>query len=253
MKSTHAIAISLSHVTKQYMIHHEKPTLTEKILRTRDEKFYALNDINLIVERGERIGIIGPNGSGKTTLLKIIAGITSPTKGVIKTFGKVVSLIDLEAGFHPDLAGYQNIFLNGMLLGMNRKEINQKLDAIIDFSGIRRFIDSPLYTYSDGMKLRLGLSIAIYTNPDIILLDEGINVGDRDFRIKSLKKIQEFFQQRKTILLASHRLDIIKQNCTRILLMQNGKITQSGSPRLISQYIKAHSGNEKRSTDLSHT
>jgi len=234
MKSTHAIAISLSHVTKQYMIHHEKPTLTEKILRTRDEKFYALNDINLIVERGERIGIIGPNGSGKTTLLKIIAGITSPTKGVIKTFGKVVSLIDLEAGFHPDLAGYQNIFLNGMLLGMNRKEINQKLDAIIDFSGIRR-------------------SIAIYTNPDIILLDEGINVGDRDFRIKSLKKIQEFFQQRKTILLASHRLDIIKQNCTRILLMQNGKITQSGSPRLISQYIKAHSGNEKRSTDLSHT
>ncbi len=216
------IAIKLSGVSKRYTIHHEKPTLVEHLIKGKTEEFWALKDINLTIKKGEKIGIIGPNGSGKTTLLKIISGITSPTSGTVITYGKVVSLIDLEAGFHPDLTGIDNIYLNGMLLGMNKKEIECKLDSIIAFADIGQFIDASLFIYSEGMKLRLGFSIAVHADPAVLILDEGLNTGDVKFQQKSNAKIQDYFEQGKTIVIASHWLEYIRKNCDRILTLENG-------------------------------
>lgn len=230
------VAIKLENVSKKYTIHHEKPTLVERLTRGKDEEFWALKDVNLTIRKRERVGIIGPNGSGKTTLLKIIAGITTPTSGTVETHGKIVSLIDLEAGFHPDLTGEQNIYLNGMFLGMNKCDITNKLDRIIRFADIKQFIDAPLYTYSDGMKLRLGFSIAIHANPDILMLDEGLSVGDVDFQIKSWKIIQEFFRKKKTVLIASHMLEYIQKTCQRVIIMEKGTIAEDGNRNLIEKY-----------------
>lgn len=233
-----ATTIELINVTKGYHIHHEKPTLVEKLIKSKNEIFTALKNVNLRVYKGEVVGIVGPNGSGKTTLLKIIAGITTPNRGKVITNGKIVSLIDLEAGFHPDLTGEQNVFLNGMLIGMSRKEISEKLISIVRFSGIGKFIDTPLFTYSQGMKLRLGFSVAIHADPDILIMDEGVAVGDENFQKKSQKKIQEFLNKRKTVLIASHWLSYIKENCNRIIVMNAGKIIKDGSVSLVNKYEK---------------
>ncbi len=213
------IAIKLTGVSKQYTIHHEKPTLVERLARGRDEEFWALKDVNLTIRKGERVGIIGPNGSGKTTLLKIIAGITTPTTGTVETRGKIVSLIDLEAGFHPDLTGEQNIYLNGMLLGMKREEIEGKLDAIIRFADIGSFIDAPFYAYSAGMKLRLGFAIAAYANPDIFLVDEALVVGDSDFKLKCLHALKMFDA---TLVFASHDLHFVHHLSHHTLIVDKG-------------------------------
>lgn len=228
MKTGRTIAIQLTRISKQYSIHHEKPTLVEKFVNAPNETFWALKNIDLTIKKGEKVGIIGPNGSGKTTLLKIIAGITAPTSGVVTTNGNIVSLIDLEAGFHPDLTGEQNIYLNGMILGMKRHEIDKNFDAIIQFADIKQFIDTPLFTYSEGMKLRLGFAVAVHANPDILILDEGLTVGDHDFQKKSQAKIQDFFRQGKTIVIASHWLDFLKKNCQRFIIMERGRIKNDG-------------------------
>lgn len=239
-KYTPGIAISLTNITKEYIIHHEKPTLVEKLVKVRDEKFYALKNINFQIRKGERIGIIGKNGSGKTTLLKIIAGITTPTKGSVSTRGRVVSLIDLEAGFHPDLTGEQNIYLNGMLLGMKKGEIEDKLNAIIRFADIGNFIDAPLFTYSDGMKLRLSFAVSAYANPDILILDEGFGAGDQNFLKKSQKKMREFYLQKKTILLVSHWLELVHTNSDRVIILDKGGIVRDGTTAtIIAQYKKS--------------
>jgi ABC-2 type transport system ATP-binding protein len=223
------IAIQLNNISKEYIIHHEKPTLVEKFVKTakfqKDERFISLNKLNLIIQKGDRVGISGPNGSGKTTLLKIITGITTPTSGTVITKGRVVSLIDLEAGFHPDLSGFQNIYLNGMLLGMTKKEVNNKLDDIIDFADIKQFIDTPLYTYSQGMKLRLGFAIAIHSNPQIMILDEGFLAGDEQFRDKASKYIKKYLKNDKTILMVSHWREFLEKNCNRIIFFDKGQIT----------------------------
>lgn len=229
------IAIRLENVSKKYTIHHEKPTLVEKLARGKDEEFWALKDVNLTIRKGERVGIIGPNGSGKTTLLKIIAGITTPTGGTVETYGKIVSLIDLEAGFHPDLTGIQNIYLNGMLLGMTQSEIQKKLVRVIHFADIKQFIDTPLFTYSNGMALRLGFSVAVHANPDILLLDENLSAGDIQFRKKAEHKIQQFYRQHKTVIIATHQLDFIRANCTRVLEMDNGKIRKDRLQNMIER------------------
>lgn len=238
MKTTsHQIAIQLTNISKKYEIHHEKPTLVEKFIKGKNETFWALRDLNLTVKKGERVGIIGPNGSGKTTLLKIIAGITAPSSGQVKTRGKIVSLIDLEAGFHEDLTGIQNIYLNGMILGMSNKEIDSKLTRIISFADIKQFIDVPLYTYSSGMKLRLGFAIVMHANPDILILDEGISVGDKDFYKKSLTAIEKFIDKGKTVIIVSHWLDFMKKNCKRIVILKRGQIQADGGTGLIQTYI----------------
>lgn len=219
------IAIKLTGVSKKYTIHHEKPTLVERFVKGKDEEFWALKNINLTVRKGERIGIVGPNGSGKTTLLKIIAGITTPTKGTIETHGRIVSLIDLEAGFHPELTGEQNIYLNGMLLDMTKKEIEKKIEQIIAFADIGRFIDVPLFSYSSGLRLRLGFSIALFSDPKIILLDEGLAVGDADFRKKSHKAMNALQKKGITLLISTHQNEFLL-GCNRTIAIDHGFIKQ---------------------------
>lgn len=234
------IAIKLTNVSKKYIIHHEKPTLVENIFSFRKkEEVLVLKDINLEVKKGEKLGIIGDNGSGKTTLLKIITGITAPTSGKVEINGRVAALIGFEAGFHPELTGEENIYLNGMLLGMNKKEIQEKFVQIIDFSELGKFIDAPFYTYSSGMKLRLGFSIAVHSNPDILLIDEVLAVGDQEFQKKSYKKIQEFFKKGKTVIYVSHYLQSVLNLCEKTILLDKGKIILfDKSKKVISHYQK---------------
>lgn len=233
--------IKLNGVSKKYVFHHEKPTLVENIFsRKKREEFWALKDINLTIEKGERIGIIGANGSGKTTLLEIIAGITTPTKGDVHTRGKIVGLIELEAGFHPDLTGEENIYLNGLLVGMFKEEVRKKLKIISSFADLGSFIDVPFYTYSEGMKLRLGFSIIAHMNPDVILLDENMAVGDQRFREKSYKKIREFFEKGKTIILVSQWMDLIEEHCDRVFWLDKGEIKMEGkTKKVIRSYQKS--------------
>lgn len=233
-----SIAIQLQHVTKLYVIHHEKPTLVEQFTKTARETFTALRNLSLTIPTGEIVGIIGPNGSGKTTLLKTIVGISTPTSGTVITHGRIVSLIDLGAGFHPDLSGYENIFLNGLLLGMTTREIKSLIPAIVRFADIKQFIDAPLFTYSSGMRLRLGFAIAVHAKPDILILDEGLSVGDSVFQKKAKEKIQELFKRNITIVIASHNMEFLKKHCTRILLMRKGSIEQDGSLSVITHYTK---------------
>lgn len=240
MTKTDRLAIKLVNLTKTYQLHHEKPTLVENIFRrSKKELFTALKGVNLEIKKGEKVGIIGPNGSGKTTLLKLISGISTPTKGSVKTWGKLVSLIDLSAGFHPELTGQENIFLNAMLVGMGREEVRSKYSEIVKFADIDGFIDSPLYTYSSGMKLRLGFSIAVAADPDILILDEGISVGDEDFQMKSSKKIDDFYKQRKTILLVSHWMDYLKSHCERVVWIDKGKVKVDGGVEVIKEYCQS--------------
>ena len=240
MKKKNNIVIKLSKVSKKYIVHHEKPTLVEKIANGRDEEFWALKDINLEVRKGEKLGIIGPNGSGKTTLLKIISGIAYPTEGKIQTYGKIISLIDLEAGFHPDLTGIQNVYLNGMIIGMDRDEVAKKLSDIIEFAGIGRFIDASLFTYSSGMQLRLGFSVAVHADPDILVMDENLAVGDIDFQEKSYQKIQELSKRGKTIILVSHNLKLINSFCKKTIWLNYGKVQLfDKNKKVINSYIKS--------------
>ena len=222
---TNSIAIQLTNVTKTYTLHHEKPTFVENMIRrSRSEQFTALDNVSLTIKQGEKVGIIGPNGAGKTTLLKIIAGITTPDSGQVITNGKVVSLIDLSAGFHPDLTGEENIFLNGMVIGMSRHEINAKFKQIVEFADIGGFIDAPMFTYSEGMKLRLGFSVAVHAEPDILLLDEGMAVGDEEFRRKSMMTTNLLFQKNKTIVISSHWLEYLYKQTKKIMELDNHQI-----------------------------
>lgn len=231
-------AIEIHKVTKKYILHHEKPTFFENIVKSgQDEVFTSLKDINLKINKGEKIGIIGANGSGKTTLLKTIAGITTPTEGTVVTRGRIVSLIDLEAGFHPDLSGLENIYLNGLVIGLTRKEITSKLADIIEFADIGKFIDSPLFTYSMGMKLRLGFAVAVHAEPDILILDESISAGDQRFQKKLEKKMQQFFKANKTILVVSHWLKFLKKNCQKIIWIEAGRIKKKGGLEVIDEYV----------------
>lgn len=234
------IAIKLHQVSKKYSLHHEKPTLVESIFSSKHtEEFWALKKINLTIQKGERLGVIGPNGSGKTTLLEIIAGITTPTTGTIEVHGKIVSLIDLSAGFQPDLTGEENILLNGLLIGMSKDEVKEKLQNIIDFAELGHFIDAPFYTYSSGMALRLGFSIIVHAKPDILLLDENLGVGDEAFRKKSRRKIQSFLQQGNTIIIVSHWTDFLRENCQRLIWIDKGKTIMDDSPKkVLNRYIK---------------
>ena len=232
-------AVVLDHISKDYIIHHEKPTLVERILKGKNEKFRALKNVNLKIKKGDVLGIVGPNGSGKSTLLKIISGITSPTRGRVTTCGNIRSLIDLEAGFHPDLTGLQNIYVNSLLLGLSKPHIDSMLKNIISFADIGNFMDAPLFTYSEGMKLRLGFSIMAFSNPDILLLDESFLVGDETFQKRAADKIMEFKNDGVAIIIVSHWLDFIKANCQRVVIMNKGSIKAVGGLSLIDKYKRS--------------
>lgn len=231
------IAIQLTNVSKKYEIHHEKPTLVEKFVKGKNETFWALKNINLAIKKGERVGIIGPNGSGKTTLLKMIAGITTPTHGTITTRGKIVSLIDLTAGFHSDLTGYQNIYLNGMLLGLSKHKIEKRISSIIAFADIRQFIDAPLFTYSNGMTLRLGFSIAIHSDPNILVLDEHLTVGDQYFQKRAKEALIQLNHKKITFIIVTHTANLAEMFCDRFIILRNGDIHNDGGHDVLTQYF----------------
>jgi len=230
-------AVQLTNVTKQYGIHHEHPTLIKQFFKGNNETFFALNNISLHIQKGERIGIIGPNGAGKTTLLKIISGITTPTVGEVQTYGRIVSLISQDAGFNPDLTGEQNIYLNALLLGMRKHEIHSKISDIIEFADIGQFIDAPFYTYSEGMKFRLGFAIAAHANADIILMDESMNVIDRKFEKRAVRILKDLAHRKKTFIISTHNVHHIRQFCSRVLLLHKGKIVKEVPKSLLAQYV----------------
>lgn len=219
-------AIKLKNVGKRYLVTHQRPTLLGNIFKKKEsELFWALKDINLEIKSGERVGILGPNGAGKTTLLKIIAGISEATKGKVETSGKVVSIMNLNAGFHPDLTGEENIFINGMLIGMSKEEIEEKFDEIVDFADIGKFIDALFYTYSEGMRFRLALSVALVSDCDTLIIDEIFVSGDVEFQqktIKTMRKIQE--EKNVTTLITSHIPSFIWSFADTFYRLEKGKI-----------------------------
>lgn len=204
-----------------------------------DSVFWALKDINFEVKEGEVLGIIGKNGAGKSTLLKILSQITEPTSGKIEIHGRVASLLEVGTGFHPELSGRENIYMNGTILGMTRREIDSKLEEIIDFSGVEKFIDTPVKFYSSGMKVRLGFSVAAHLEPEILIIDEVLAVGDYEFQKKCLGKMEDVSKnQGRTVLFVSHQMDAIKKLCSASILLQNGQIQGFGSTSdIISNYL----------------
>lgn len=197
------------------------------------EDFWALKNISFKIQKGETVGIIGINGSGKSTILKLIAGVLTPTKGKVEVDGRIGPLIELGAGFHPELSGRDNIYLNGTILGLPKKEIDRKFDDIVSFAGLPDFIDTPVKHYSSGMYMRLGFSIAIHINPEILLVDEILAVGDIGFQKKCLDKMREFHQRGVTIIIISHSMDIVNSFCQRAILIFDGKIKSEGNPEKV--------------------
>ncbi len=191
--------------------------------------FFALQDVSFSIRQGESVGIIGPNGAGKTTILRLMANVTKPTTGKVGVAGRVAPLIEVGAGFHPELTGRENIFLNGAILGMSKKEIAGKLDEIIAFSELEEFIDSPIKQYSSGMYVRLGFSVAIHSDFDILLADEILAVGDEHFKSKCFSKFEELKRKQKTLIVVSHALEQVKKHCTRGILLAHGKVVLDDS------------------------
>jgi ABC-2 type transport system ATP-binding protein len=196
---------------------------------TRKTDFWALRDVSFEVEHGESLGIIGHNGAGKSTVLKLLSNISAPTRGQITIHGRISALLEVGSGFHPELTGRENIFLSGSILGMRRAEITKKLDSIVEFAGVRPFIDLPVKRYSSGMYVRLGFSIAAHLDPDILLLDEVLAVGDRAFQEKCKQRIAEMHRQGTTMVFISHDLKAVRSICARVLLLQRGELIAEGS------------------------
>jgi len=207
----------------------------------KKEDFWALKNINFDINKGEAIGIIGPNGAGKSTLLKILTGITPPTEGEIIMRGRVASLLEVGTGFHPELTGRENIFLNGAILGMTKKEMLEKFEDIVEFSGVRKFIDTPVKYYSSGMYVRLAFAVAAHIEPDILLVDEVLAVGDAEFQKKCLGKMDEVTKKAgRTIFLVSHNMGAIQKLCTRSILIENGEVKMFGkTSEVIDFYLNA--------------
>ena len=239
-------AVAFECVSKHFILQHERDrsfqevavNVMQRLRRQRQrEDFWALRDVSFSVDPGETLGIIGENGSGKSTTLKLISRILDPTTGCIEINGRVSALLELGAGFHPDLTGRENIYLNGSILGFSRREIRRKVDDIIAFSELERFIDIPVKHYSSGMFMRLGFAIAIHVDPDILLTDEVLAVGDESFQRKCLEKIAELQASGKTILFVSHGMEAIRSLCTRVLWLNHGQVQMLGD---VEQVVDAY-------------
>lgn len=237
---------NVSRIYQKYSARHRFQTFKSALVKgdlirsiKADELVTALDGVSFNVEKGRTLGIIGENGSGKSTMLKIVAGITKPTSGRITTSGKISALIELGAGFHPEITGRENVFINGIMLGLTKREISEKFDEIVSFAELEDFIDAPVKTYSSGMYMRLGFSVAINVNPDILLIDEVLAVGDASFIPKCLDRIDDFRRRKKTILFVSHGLDTVEKICDKVVFLKNGRIAAIGEPkRVVNAYLQ---------------
>lgn len=251
------LAIRVEHLGKQYRLgasHTSYATFRDSLVntaqasldwlkgkhKTRQETFWALDDVSFEVKHGEAIGIIGRNGAGKSTLLKILSRITSPTRGRVDVFGRVGSLLEVGTGFHPELTGRENIYLNGAILGMPNREINRKFDEIVDFSGIEKFLDTPVKHYSSGMYVRLAFAVAAHLEPEILVVDEVLAVGDAEFQKKCLGKMNNVAHDGRAILLVSHNMQAIRQLCKETIWLNTGQVIERGmTQNIIDKYLKS--------------
>ena len=258
-------AIHVDHLTKQYRLgalRHEtmlREVLTSAFRRRREKAednttILALNDLNFTVDEGEVVGIIGRNGAGKSTLLKILSKITYPTSGRIHVRGRVASLIEVGTGFHDELTGRENIYLNGSILGMRKREIDQRLDQIIDFAGVEKFVDTPIKRYSSGMRLRLGFAVAAHMEPDVLFVDEVLAVGDADFQKKCLTAMDDLRSGGRTVLFVSHNMAAIENLCPRTIWIDAGRLRQDGpTDEVIAAYLATFSEAQRAGYDLEKT
>lgn len=246
--------LEIHDISKKFRIHHEKQSylsLRDNIagaFKRREkgsmEDFWALKHVNFNVEQGESVGIIGKNGAGKSTLLKILSKITPPTSGKIISRGRVASLLEVGTGFHPELSGRENIFLNGSILGMRHKEIEKKFDEIVDFSGVEKFLDTPLKHYSSGMQLRLAFAVAAFLEPEILFIDEVLAVGDAEFQKKCMGKMDEVSKSGRTILFVSHNMGTVMQLCKRCILLKDGQVQLDDASKTVVEKYYYQSQNE---------
>ena len=242
MKSSN-IAIKVENMTKSFKLFYDKPnTLKERLVfwnRKKADTRIVLDNINIEIKKGDTVALIGTNGSGKSTLLKLMTKIIYPTLGKITVNGKLTSLLELGAGFHPDFTGRENIYFNSSIFGLTAAEIDKRVDKIIEFSELEEFIDSPVRTYSSGMYMRLAFSIAINVDADILLIDEILAVGDQHFQEKCYKKLHQLKDDKKTIVIVSHSLDSVKNLCDRAIWLYDGKIKMDGNTsEVIDEYLK---------------
>jgi len=251
-----SVAIQFERVSRKFILDEQRPQSFQELVlnifhrRPRDEhrEFWVLRDISFEIMPGDAVGLIGANGAGKSTLLKLIAGIIGPTSGRILINGRIGALLELGAGFHGDLTGRENIYLNGAILGLSRVEIQRKLDDIIAFAELERFIDMPIRHYSSGMYLRLGFSVAAHTDPEILIVDEALAVGDRSFQTKCLRKISQLKQQGLTIVFVSHSLELVRRLCTSAIWLDHGVMRSSGSVEKVSEAYLAQVAEIKNQT-----
>ena len=250
-------AIELTNVTKIYRKYARRKqfaTLKSALLSGSlihdlqpDETFPALQGVSFTVPAGRTYGIIGRNGSGKSTALKLVAGITKPSTGTVKVVGRISALIELGAGFHPEISGRENVFINGIMLGLTKREVAKRFDEIVEFAEMQDFIDAPVKTYSSGMYMRLGFAVAIHVDPDVLLVDEVLAVGDEGFTHKCLDKFGEFRRRGKTILLVTHSLNLVERFCDEALWLDGGRVRGSGDPkRVVGAYLTDVGKSEER-------
>ncbi|MBS1251918.1 MAG: Teichoic acids export ATP-binding protein TagH [Anaerolineales bacterium] len=252
-------AIRFENVSKKFVVHHERPRSFQEVIvglfrdTGRHEELWAVRDVSFTVARGEALGLIGPNGSGKSTLLKLVSRILEPTAGDIEVNGRLSALLELGAGFHPDLTGRENIYLNGSILGLSRREMNEHYADIVRFSEMERFIDMPVKHYSSGMAMRLGFAVAIHVEPDVLLIDEILAVGDESFQMKCLDKIDELRSHDITIVFVSHTLDSVRDLCDRALWLENGEMQHLGpTEQVIDLYRDSVTAKEEERLAIQH-
>ena len=245
MKETdNDIAIKVNHVYKSFNVYYDRAnTLKERILfigrKKKREKREILNDINIDIKKGENVALIGVNGSGKSTLLKLMTQIIFPNKGTIETHGKLTSLLELGAGFHPDFSGRENIYFNSSIFGLTKKEIDSRLDQIIEFSELGELIDNPVRTYSSGQYMRLAFSVAINVDAEILLIDEILSVGDQHFQEKCFNKMRELKKEGKTMVFVTHSMESVRNLCDRAIWLYNGKVRMDGNTdEVVNEYLR---------------
>jgi lipopolysaccharide transport system ATP-binding protein len=251
-------AIEIESISKKFLISGNiagyqtlRESLTSLDFLRKKKEFWALRDISFSIEPGETIGVVGDNGAGKTTLLKILSRITKPTTGRGRINGRVASLLEVGTGFHPELTGKENIYLNGVILGLKKKEIDSHFEEIVEFAGISEFLNTPIKHYSTGMWARLAFSVAAHLEPEILLIDEVLSVGDAEFQKKSLAKMNDLSKSGKTVIFVSHNMAAVRQLCSGCMLLSHGRITNTGpANEVINTYMSAHNVDSAGEADL---